>query len=324
MLNIEETLCRLEELSDIKRETSDADKFYLRKLCDALNERYEPCSCPDYHHDLAMQLYIKLKRQTTHNSTIYMNKIKHIIATRFLCFEGNLGDKVLSKEYIDMGLRLMSNYLIPTLENQTNKNFELVVLVHQKLNLGVYKRKFLAMSEKLNIQVVRFNKFDEYVRAAAAEAENLIVTRIDYDDLVWNGAVEDVQKRIGIAPLYIYGYNRGFAWQEGKHDLMVFYQEYKKHGHMSIFQSCVINTGVQELVGIHPYKWNHTRPLEAIERGEINKQLVKFEPNYLKDAFVWVRHENTSSGLIFPGYVKYKAHLDKDEVKRVFGVAILD
>lgn len=37
-----------------------------------------------------------------------MEKIKHIIATRFLCFNGNLGDKVLSKEYIDRGMELMS------------------------------------------------------------------------------------------------------------------------------------------------------------------------------------------------------------------------
>lgn len=252
-----------------------------------------------------------------------MDKIKHIIATRFLCFEGNLGDKVLSKEYIDMGLHLMSNYLIPTLENQTNKNFELVVLVHPKLNLGVYKRKFLAMSDKLHIEVVRFNKFDEYVRDAAVLAENLIVTRIDYDDLVWNGAVDDIQKRIGIAPLYIYGYNRGYAWHEGKTDLMAFYQEYQKRGHMSIFQSCIIKTSVQELVSIHPYKWNHTKPMESIENHNISGSLVKFEPNYNKDAFVWVRHENTSSGLIFPGYVKNRAYLDKDEVKRIFGVAII-
>jgi len=323
MLNIEETLCRLEELSDTKRETSDADKFYLRKLCDALNERYEPCSCPDYHHDLAMQLYIKLKRQTTHNSTIYMNKIKHIIATRFLCFEGNLGDKVLSKEYIDMGLHLMSDYLIPTLENQTNQNFELVVLVHPKLNLGAYKRKFIAMSDKLHIEVVRFNKFDGYVAEAAKDAENLIISRIDYDDLVWNGAVADAQSRIGKAPLYIYGYNRGYAWKEGDASIMAFYQEYKKRGHMSIFQSAIIKTSCSEVAGIHPYKWNHTKPMEALEARGIKPSLFKFEPNYTKDAFVWVRHENTSSGLIFPGYVKNKAYLDKDEVVRVFGVAIL-
>ena len=252
-----------------------------------------------------------------------MNKIKHIIATRFLCFEGNLGEKVISKEYIDMGMHLMSQYLIPTLENQTNKNFELLVLVHPKLNLGVYKRKFTGMSDKLTINVIRFAKIDEYIAEAAKTAENLIVTRIDYDDLVWNGAVDDIQHRIGKAPLYIYGYNRGYAWHEGKIDLMAFYQEYGKRGHMSIFQSCIINTSDEDITGIHPYKWNHTKPMESFAIKAIPQGKVLYEPNYTKDAFVWVRHENTSSGLIFPGYVKNKAYLDKDEVKRIFGVAII-
>lgn len=252
-----------------------------------------------------------------------MDKIKHIIATRFLCFEGNLGAKVMSKELLDMGLRLMSNYLIPTLENQTNQNFELVILVHPQLNMGAYKRKLMALSESLNIKVVRFNKFDEYVREAAVLAENLIITRIDYDDLVWNGAVEDVQKRIGIAPLYIYGYNRGYAWKEGDANIYAFYQEYKKRGHMSVFQSAVIQTNNPTFLGIHPYKWNHTKPCESQTFEGIDQTLIKFEQNYVRDAFVWVRHENNSSGLIFPAYVKNKAYLDKDEVKRVFGIAII-
>lgn len=253
-----------------------------------------------------------------------MNKIRHIIAVRFLCFDGNLGDKVLSKEYIHMGLHLMSNYLVPTLENQTNKNFEVVILVHPKLNLGAYKKKIISLGGTLNLDVVRFNKFDEYIKDAAKTAENLIITRIDYDDLVWDGAVADAQKRIGLAPLYIYGYNRGYAWKEDDDKIMAFYQEYKKRGHMSIFQSAIIQTNDPDVVGIHPYKWNHTKPMESPHVQAIRKDKVKYEPNYTKDAFVWVRHENTSSGLIFPGYVRKKAYLDKDAVKQIFGVAILD
>ena len=54
---------RLKILSDVKHEITNGDKYYLRKLCDRLNERYDPCNCPDYHHDLAMQLLIILKKQ---------------------------------------------------------------------------------------------------------------------------------------------------------------------------------------------------------------------------------------------------------------------
>lgn len=252
-----------------------------------------------------------------------MDKIKHIIATRFLCFEGNLGEQVTSKEFIEMGLRLMSQYLIPTLENQTNQNFELVVLVHPKLNLGQYKRKFLAMSDKLNINVIRYAKFDEYVAEAAKTAENLIVSRIDYDDLVWKGAVEDAQNHVGKAPMLIYGYNRGYAWHEGTDDIRHFYWEYRKHGHMSVFQSSIVKTENAELVAIHPYKWNHTRPTESASFAGVDMKKVRFEAEYALNAFIWVRHDNSSSGYIFPSYVKERAALEKAYVQQVFGVAVV-
>lgn len=60
----EQDIAKLTVLAYVKHVVTDGDKYYLRKLCDRLNERYEPCSCPDYHHDLAMQLLIKLKRQS--------------------------------------------------------------------------------------------------------------------------------------------------------------------------------------------------------------------------------------------------------------------
>ena len=63
MNNDELHIAKLAILGDVKHEISEADKYYLKKLCKRLNERYDPCNCPDYHHDLAMQLLIKLKKQ---------------------------------------------------------------------------------------------------------------------------------------------------------------------------------------------------------------------------------------------------------------------
>ena len=61
-IDCEKAKAKLLELGDVKHEISEGDKYYLRKLCGALNERYDPCKCPDYHHDLAMQLLIKIKQ----------------------------------------------------------------------------------------------------------------------------------------------------------------------------------------------------------------------------------------------------------------------
>lgn len=60
----ENDIAKLTVLADVKHFVTDGEKYYLRKLCDLLNERYDPCTCPDYHHDLAMQLLIKIKRQS--------------------------------------------------------------------------------------------------------------------------------------------------------------------------------------------------------------------------------------------------------------------
>ena len=61
---MENDIAKLTVLADVKHVVTDGEKYYLRKLCDRLNERYDPCTCPDYHHDLAMQLILKLKRQS--------------------------------------------------------------------------------------------------------------------------------------------------------------------------------------------------------------------------------------------------------------------
>ena len=81
-------------------------------------------------------------------------------------------------------------------------------------------------------------------------------------------------------------------------------------------------TAHPELVGIHPYKWNHTRPTESVAFAGVDMSKVKFEAEYALNAFIWVRHDNNSSGYIFPAYVTEKAELDPKEVEQIFGVAV--
>lgn len=62
-IDINKTISRLRVLSDVKHVITDGDRYYLKKLCRSFDERYDPCNCPDYHHDLAAQLYSKLKNE---------------------------------------------------------------------------------------------------------------------------------------------------------------------------------------------------------------------------------------------------------------------
>ena len=59
-------------------------------------------------------------------------RIKHIIMIRFLSVQLNTKN-ILSDDLIDYRLKYVKNNLIPTLNNQTNQDFEVMFLVHPKI-----------------------------------------------------------------------------------------------------------------------------------------------------------------------------------------------
>ena len=69
----------------------------------------------------------------------------------------------------------------------------------------------------------------------------LITSRIDYDDIIYYDAVNDVRKQINIhKPIQIYGYNRGVYFYEMENKYYEFYKRVQKNGAMSIFLSLII------------------------------------------------------------------------------------
>lgn len=63
-------------------------------------------------------------------------KIKHWIVVRFFnCELGNHTTKdILSDKMLSMGLQLLKSNLLRSLDNQSCKDFELVLLVHPQLD----------------------------------------------------------------------------------------------------------------------------------------------------------------------------------------------
>ena len=66
--------------------------------------------------------------------------------------------------------------------------------------------------------------------------EVLITTRIDYDDIIYYDAVNDVRKAINInKPILIYGYNRGIIYFELEGKFCNFLYNNNNEGAWSIF-----------------------------------------------------------------------------------------
>lgn len=192
---------------------------------------------------------IKSQRNDTHSSKCYTpsdneaKNIIHLIITRFLIefyhvknFDTNT---IYQKEYISNGIRVLKKYLLPSLENQSCKKFIWVLKLGDKANISFVKSKF--NNEYSFEYIIIYQKdFKNYVRKIANGFDILITTSIDYDDMIYYDAVNDLRKAINInKPMILYGYNRGVYYFEEFGNFFDFFMTYNNEGTMSIFYSLI-------------------------------------------------------------------------------------
>jgi len=184
-----------------------------------------------------------------HSSKCYTpsdNSVKniiHLIITRFLIefyhvknFKTNT---IYQKEYISNGIRVLKKYLLPSLENQSCQKFIWILTLGDKANITFVESK---LNNKLPFEYhIMYQKdFKNYVRKITNGFDILITTSIDYDDMIYYDAVNDLRKAINInKPMILYGYNRGVYYFEEFGNFFDFYMTYNNEGTMSIFHSLI-------------------------------------------------------------------------------------
>ena len=65
-------------------------------------------------------------------------KIKHYIVIRF--YSSNMMDKekLFDTSLLLNGVKVFKQYLLKSLENQNNKNFEIILMIHDEININKY------------------------------------------------------------------------------------------------------------------------------------------------------------------------------------------
>ena len=122
--------------------------------------------------------------------------MKHYILTRFAAWvcpnTGMTLKKLFSKEYIDSSMNKLTTALIPTLENQTVKNFELLILVHDAMPDEIIQ-KLQAIHTTLKFNVVRVGDTVDYIKNDSKNYNCVVFSRIDIDDFILDNVVEQIQ-----------------------------------------------------------------------------------------------------------------------------------
>jgi len=224
-------------------------------------------------------------------------KIIHFIITRYMMERKfwKQFDEINQENYIMNGIRVIKRYLIPSLNNQSCKQFIWILMLGNKAN-KTYIKSLLGNNNLFESEIIYQGDIKRYIKNKSKGFDILITTRIDFDDRIYYDAVNDVRKAINPnKPMLLYGYNKGVHYYEIENKYYEFHINYKKRGCMSIFASLinVLNktNDTYNIYDLGTHAKIRKTLLESYKKFGI--KLLDYEPAIFDsgtEKFVWVRH----------------------------------
>lgn len=226
---------------------------------------------------------------------------------------------------------LAKKNILKSLENQSNKNFEVIFSTCEKF-FSEDKYSFIFSTLKdtdLTITFVKDNDWSLTIKDTYDEYDYVIQSRMDYDDFAYKDAVTDIQSKVDECDsLLSYGYCNGFTYLNGE---MYSCSKLFAGGHASIMQTLILKSSfVKDLPFISPYTFNNAQvkaKLKTIleQSGKPFIPKAMFKQNISTNAFIWFRHDVTASNRGKPimdvpkGKQLTTADITKKQLKETFG-----
>ena len=228
--------------------------------------------------------------------------IKHFVFIRFFPYKrSDFKRDIFDADFLSTQVALAKRNLLKSLENQTNKDFEVGFWTNVKyFDNPKYEFIFTELQNKITLPL-KFLKTDDMahlVRVAYDNYEFVIQSRVDFDDFMYKDAVADTQSKIEkCTDILSYGYCKGYTYFNG--DLYTFpVPGYAHRGQMSTFQSWILKSSfAKKIPFIGSYSFNHTRIkpslTEFLENNGLEFREDMYQKNVSDDAFIYFRHDAT-------------------------------
>jgi hypothetical protein len=231
-------------------------------------------------------------------------------------------EKLFDQDLLDKGVNIFKQYTLKSLENQSNKNFEIIIMIHNEINLNHKSiQKLYKIKSDIKINIIRYKEINSFIEKHVKNIKYLITTRIDHDDLIYNGAVEEIQSKCNEnIPLFYNGYDRLITMKNNDiYNTYKFYPKYYGKGSMSTFQSLIINRAkINKIYNIYDLG-NHTNQKNSfIKLYEINNFKFKeeyFYINHLEDCCIYIKHEFNHSSFAIP-HLEQNWHRTKIKISK--------
>lgn len=226
-------------------------------------------------------------------------KIKHFVLINFFNWQNrNYPYDVLDVNFLSKQLILAKNNALKSLENQTNKNFEICFRMHRK-HFSDKKYEFILStlmdSTTLPIKLL----LDEEIRRLVEDAYNqydfVITSRMDLDDFIYKDAVADTQNKINeCEKILSYGYCKGYTYVYG--ELYPHYKSWGGIGQLAILQSLIVQSSfIKKIPFVYVLSFYHhiikRKMKEFLEENHVSFAESMFQQNLSTNAYIYFRHE---------------------------------
>lgn len=276
-------------------------------------------------------------------------KIKHYIITRFnnsyACKEIPK-EEFFSEKSMFKKLEMFKNFNLKSLKSQTNQNFTDLLFIHDDIPQSIYNELISLTIDYPNIEIIKNKELDSRLGDNAGllssaitkylknnldikDYDFLITSRFDYDDMLYNGAVEDIHNSVKEDTLIKYfGFRNGCTLDYNTGDLYKFNKN-SADGMISIGISLIYNLQTYGLLPFNIYNGKHSKIRTAF--FENNRKFVdeikSLDDNYLNSnkfwdvkitqfpAWVYVRHNEAKSAFI-PGRFEKKLHYSNVPIEK--------
>jgi len=218
--------------------------------------------------------------------------MKHFIITRFNYHAGY--------EHMEQRLEMFNKFTRPSIEAQTSKNFEWLILGHPPLDVEI--REVAHSFHEVNKGIMGVG-YLQYIKELTKNEDLVLMTRLDNDDMLMPTYVEDMQKEVTKPELYEFrGYRldlrNGAFYIDTRHranvtsPFITLAQEPKNlksvyahnHGHMWQFFKLHIIEKRNWVQIIHDTNWvlNRGGVEDVAKRGKLTEAI----PNFIRKLMV--------------------------------------
>ena len=252
--------------------------------------------------------------------------IKHFVFSRFFPTQvPYYPHDVLDTDFLSTQVTLARNNCLKSLENQTNRNFEIVFYTNDAYFADPkYEPIFSALRDATTLptKFIKGSEMSSLIMPAYNDYDFVIQSRIDFDDFIRKDIVEDTQSKVNECDKILgYGYCKGYTYFNK--ELYPFYATYKGRGHFSAFQSLILKSEFAKRHSFVSVFTNHTKLKDKIERfidknGEVFSESM-FQQNISTNAFIYFRHDTAWSNYKPGGNVI--TDITKKQLEEEFGFA---